>query len=45
LTGSISRDCLHDIWATEKARDPTWEFEDPLSAIPSGKVDYDINTY
>ncbi|KAH3939820.1 hypothetical protein HBH70_101230 [Parastagonospora nodorum] len=45
LTGSISRKCLHDIWATKKARDAALELQDPLSAMPSGKVDYDINTF
>lgn len=45
LTGSISRQCLHEIWATRKADAPASDVEDPLTAIPSGKVDYDIKTY
>ncbi|CAG5180811.1 uncharacterized protein ALTATR162_LOCUS9437 [Alternaria atra] len=45
LTGSISRDCLHHIWVTKKARDPDLDLEDPLVAIPTGKVDYDIKTF
>ncbi|KAF2825596.1 Metallo-dependent hydrolase [Ophiobolus disseminans] len=45
LTGSISRECLHDIWETRKARDPAIDLEDPLVAIPTGKVDYDIKTF
>ncbi|KAI4933247.1 hypothetical protein J4E85_003652 [Alternaria conjuncta] len=45
LTGSISRDCLHAIWETKKARQPDFDLEDPLVAIPAGKVDYDIKTF
>ncbi|KAF2659608.1 Metallo-dependent hydrolase [Lophiostoma macrostomum CBS 122681] len=45
LTGSISRSCLHDIWADRKTRDPQLELEDPFVAMPPGKVDYDINTF
>ncbi|KAF2190037.1 Metallo-dependent hydrolase [Zopfia rhizophila CBS 207.26] len=45
LTGSISRDCLHDIWEQKKALEPDLELEDPLIAIPPGKVDYDIETF
>ena len=44
LTGSISRECLHDIWETRKAQHRDLELEDPLVAIPTGKVDYDIKT-
>ncbi|KAF1943808.1 Metallo-dependent hydrolase [Clathrospora elynae] len=45
LTGSISRDCLHDIWKTKKVQDPELDLADPLVAIPHGKVDYDITTF
>lgn len=45
LSGSISRKCLHDIWEQKKSRHPTMDLEDPLIAIPAGKVDYDIKTY
>ncbi|KAF2736033.1 Metallo-dependent hydrolase [Polyplosphaeria fusca] len=45
LTGSISRACLHNIWTTRHAADPTFDLEDPLVAIPDGKVDYDINSF
>ncbi|CAN9290435.1 unnamed protein product [Alternaria alternata] len=45
LTGSISRQCLHDIWQTKKARHPAFDLQDPLVAIPTGKVDYDIKTF
>jgi adenosine deaminase len=44
LTGSISRECLHDIWVARNGENPTLDIEDPLTAIPSGKVDYDIQT-
>ncbi|KAH7113848.1 hypothetical protein B0J11DRAFT_445987 [Dendryphion nanum] len=45
LTGSISRACLHDIWVQKTARGDSLQLEDPLDAIPSHKVDYDIKTY
>ncbi|KAF2126339.1 Metallo-dependent hydrolase [Dothidotthia symphoricarpi CBS 119687] len=45
LTGSISRTCLHEIWITKKAQEPDLDVEDPLIAIPPGKVDYDIKTF
>jgi hypothetical protein len=44
LTGSISRQCLHDVWADKRAADHALHLEDPLIAIPPGKVDYDIKT-
>lgn len=44
LSGSISRDCLHQIWQQKKAMNPTLDMEDPLLAIPPGKVDYDLTT-
>jgi adenosine deaminase len=45
LTGSISRACLHDIWEARRQQEPQLELEDPLVAIPPGKVDYDVQTY
>ncbi|KAF2025184.1 Metallo-dependent hydrolase [Setomelanomma holmii] len=45
LTGSISRECLHEIWKQKKAQELGLEMEDPLIAIPPGKVDYDIKTF
>ncbi|KAF2871526.1 hypothetical protein BDV95DRAFT_572217 [Massariosphaeria phaeospora] len=45
LTGSISRACLHDIWMSQKRQQPDLAIEDPLVAIPSGKVDYDVQTF
>jgi hypothetical protein len=42
LTGSISRKCLHNIWLQKKSRDPSFELEDPLTAIPhatNGAID------
>ncbi|KAL7772896.1 hypothetical protein CFE70_002859 [Pyrenophora teres f. teres 0-1] len=45
LTGSISRECLHDIWVAKTAQDADVQVQDPLVAIPPGKVDYDIKTY
>ena len=45
LTGSISRECLHDIWTASKAQRQDIDVQDPLIAIPPGKVDYDIKTF
>ncbi|KAF1933211.1 adenosine/AMP deaminase family protein [Didymella exigua CBS 183.55] len=45
LTGSISRACLHAIWRAKKAQDAAFDVEDPLVAIPSDKVDYDLETF
>jgi adenosine deaminase len=44
LTGSISRDCLHHIWAAKHAHNPAFDVDDPLLAIPSDKVDYNLET-
>ncbi|KAF2997115.1 hypothetical protein E8E13_004287 [Curvularia kusanoi] len=45
LTGSISRACLHSIWETVKGRDAAFDVQDPLTAIPTDKVDYDLETF
>ncbi|MCJ1387523.1 hypothetical protein MMC18_000366 [Xylographa bjoerkii] len=45
LTGSITRQCLHEIWETTKDKDPTFTLEDPLVVLPPGKVDFDVNTF
>jgi adenosine deaminase len=45
LSGSISRQTLHEIWAKKKATDPTFSVEDPLVVLPPGKVDYSLKTY
>ncbi|KAI1847836.1 hypothetical protein JX266_006331 [Neoarthrinium moseri] len=44
LSGSISRQCLHEIWAKKKAAGST-HLEDPLVVMPVGKHDYDLNTF
>jgi adenosine deaminase len=44
LSGSITRECLHEIWLQKKERDPNLGIPDPLIAMPPGKVDYDLNT-
>ncbi|KAI1326011.1 Metallo-dependent hydrolase [Xylariaceae sp. FL0255] len=44
LSGSISRQCLHDIWKTRKATGQT-DLEDPLIVMPPGKHDYDLKTF
>ncbi|KAK1254164.1 hypothetical protein MKX08_008159 [Trichoderma sp. CBMAI-0020] len=41
LTGSISRQTLHEIWLTKKAAGQT-DLEDPLAVIPEGKHDYNL---
>ncbi|KAI5860504.1 Metallo-dependent hydrolase [Durotheca rogersii] len=44
LTGSISRECLHAIWAAKKAAGKT-DLEDPLVVMPPGRHDYDLTTF
>ncbi|OGE55990.1 hypothetical protein PENARI_c003G09858 [Penicillium arizonense] len=45
LSGSISRQCLHELWKQKKASDPDFDVEDPLVLMPLGKVDYDLKTF
>ncbi|KAL4915926.1 hypothetical protein BDW62DRAFT_212359 [Aspergillus aurantiobrunneus] len=45
LSGSISRQCLHEIWLNKKARDPAFDVEDPWVVMPPGKVDFSLNTF
>lgn len=42
LTGSMSRQSLHKIWLRKKANDPSFDLEDPLTAIPRA-ADGEIN--
>ncbi|KAI8958013.1 Metallo-dependent hydrolase [Daldinia sp. FL1419] len=44
LTGSISRQCLHEIWEIKKAAGET-DLEDPLVVMPPGRHDYDLATF
>ncbi|KAI0468258.1 Metallo-dependent hydrolase [Xylaria cf. heliscus] len=44
LSGSISRQCLHEIWNKKKAAGET-DLEDPLVVMPLGKHDYDLETF
>ncbi|KAI0199978.1 Metallo-dependent hydrolase [Astrocystis sublimbata] len=44
LSGSISRQCLHEIWSEKKAAGKT-DLEDPLIVMPLGKHDYDLETF
>ncbi|KAI0123809.1 hypothetical protein BJ170DRAFT_640485 [Xylariales sp. AK1849] len=44
LSGSISRQCLHEIWLRKKAAGLA-DLEDPLVVMPLGKHDYDLNTF
>lgn len=43
LSGSISRQCLHEIWSRKKTEGET-TLEDPLVEMPIGKFDYDLDT-
>ncbi|KAJ5744774.1 hypothetical protein N7533_009644 [Penicillium manginii] len=45
LSGSISRQCLHEIWQRKKTEDPTFAVEDPLVLMPPGKVDFTLQTF
>ncbi|KAK7967235.1 Adenosine deaminase-like protein, partial [Apiospora aurea] len=44
LSGSISRQCLHEIWTKKKEAGSTG-LEDPLVVMPVDKHDYDLNTF
>ncbi|KAI1504261.1 hypothetical protein F5X99DRAFT_406329 [Biscogniauxia marginata] len=44
LSGSISRQCLHEIWKAKRAAGGT-DLEDPLVVMPPGKYDYDLETF
>ncbi|KAK4123826.1 Metallo-dependent hydrolase [Parathielavia appendiculata] len=44
LSGSISRQCLHEVWLLKKAADET-DLQDPLIEMPPGKHDYDLKTF
>ncbi|RYP21012.1 hypothetical protein DL767_009353 [Monosporascus sp. MG133] len=44
LSGSISRQCLHEIWGLKKAAGQT-ELEDPLVVMPPDKHDYDLAAF
>ncbi|KAL5627256.1 hypothetical protein BROUX41_003409 [Berkeleyomyces rouxiae] len=44
LSGSISRRCLHGIWASKRAAGLT-ALPDPLVAMPEGKHDYCLQTF
>jgi len=44
LSGSISRQCLHEVWLKKKQAGET-DLEDPLVEMPLGKHDYDLKTY
>ncbi|KAI0887672.1 Metallo-dependent hydrolase [Annulohypoxylon maeteangense] len=44
LSGSISRQCLHEIWEMKKAARKT-DLEDPLLVMPPGRHDYDLKTF
>ncbi|KAK4106302.1 Metallo-dependent hydrolase [Parathielavia hyrcaniae] len=44
LSGSISRQCLHEVWLLKKAAGET-DLQDPLIEMPPGKHDYDLKTF
>ena len=43
LSGSISRQCLHEVWLKRKENGET-DLQDPLVEMPLGKHDYDLKT-
>nr|POE99138.1 adenosine deaminase-like protein [Quercus suber] len=45
LSGSVSRECLHDIWADKVSRGECLHLEDPLTAIQPGRDFVDIITF
>ncbi|KAI1489209.1 hypothetical protein F5X96DRAFT_642033 [Biscogniauxia mediterranea] len=44
LSGSISRQCLHEIWKMKQAAGET-VLDDPLIVMPPGKHEYDLTTF
>ncbi|KAB5570251.1 hypothetical protein GE09DRAFT_1217688 [Coniochaeta sp. 2T2.1] len=44
LSGSISRQCLHEVWLRKKEAGETG-LADPLLEMPVGKHDYDLKTF
>ncbi|OBS25447.1 hypothetical protein FPOA_05981 [Fusarium poae] len=44
LTGSISRQALHEIWLRRKETGDT-NLDDPLDVMPEGKHDYNLQTF
>ncbi|KAH6636347.1 hypothetical protein F5144DRAFT_176093 [Chaetomium tenue] len=44
LSGSISRQCLHEVWLTKKTAGET-DLQDPLIEMPPDKHDYDLKTF
>ncbi|KAM0306418.1 hypothetical protein ACHAPM_000988 [Fusarium culmorum] len=44
LTGSISRQALHEIWLHKKETGNT-DLDDPLVVMPEGKHDYNLQTF
>lgn len=44
LTGSISRQTLHEIWLEKKGTTASLKLNDPLTAIPPAKTGIDIAT-
>lgn len=44
LSGSITRETLHDIWLDRKRADPALALADPLELIPEGGID-DIEAF
>ncbi|KAG8165688.1 hypothetical protein KVR01_004240 [Diaporthe batatas] len=44
LSGSISRQCLHEVWLMKKEAGET-DLADPLVEMPDGKHDYNLKTF
>ncbi|EED21554.1 adenosine deaminase, putative [Talaromyces stipitatus ATCC 10500] len=45
LSGSITRQCLHEIWLCKKAQDPSFAVEDPWVLMPPGKINYGLDIF
>ncbi|KAL8775888.1 MAG: hypothetical protein Q9194_003533 [Teloschistes cf. exilis] len=45
LSGSISRECLHDLWIEACREQPGLTLEDPAIVLPSDKVDFDVMAF
>jgi hypothetical protein len=42
LSGSVSREALHDIWLAEKKKDSQLNLDDPLKCLPDSANGIDM---
>ncbi|EFR00576.1 hypothetical protein MGYG_03581 [Nannizzia gypsea CBS 118893] len=45
LSGSISRECLRELWLQKREHNRELQVPDPMIVMPPGKVDYSLKTF